>query len=186
MKFTIKEEKTVFDTYFKIIQAKVEYETFNGNPIQTTRFAFERGDSVAVLLYDSEAQNFIFTNQFRYPTCKHNIGWITEIAAGSVEKNEDPISCAKREVMEELGYSISSIEHIQTFYTSPGGSTERMFLYYAEVTSQEKIAEGGGLKEENEDIQQTTVPKQEIKNFMTTLEDAKTILALQWFLLNKN
>lgn len=186
MNYIIKEEKIVFDNYFKIKQAHVAYDAFAGNSIQATRFAFERGDSVAVLLFNPKAQEFLFTNQFRYPTCKHHKGWIIEIVAGSLHEREEPISCAKREVMEELGYSLSSIEHIHTFYTSPGGSTERMFLYYAEVSLEDKIAKGGGLKNEQEDIQLITIPKQEIGYFMTTLEDAKTILALQWFLLNKN
>lgn len=186
MKFVIKEEKLVFNSYFQIKQAKVAYDTFDGETIEATRYAFERGDSVAVLLWDSEKQNLILTHQFRYPTCKHNKGWIKEIVAGSIDNNEDPATSAKREVMEELGYFLPSVEHIHTFYTSPGGSTEKMFLYYAEVTSKQKINSGGGLKDEKEDIRLVTIPIKEIKNFMATLEDAKTILALQWFLLNKN
>lgn len=185
MKYLIKKENIVFDNYFQIKQAKIEYESFEGSTIESTQFAFERGDSVAVLLYNPDTKEFLFTNQFRYPTCKHDQGWIIEIAAGSLEENENPKTCAKREVLEELGFEIDSLQHIHTFYTSPGGCTERMFLYYAEVSNDNRVSKGGGLKKENEDIQLVSVSKNRIADFLTKLEDAKTIIALQWFLLNK-
>lgn len=183
MKYSISDEKTVFNDHYKIVKAKVTYDTFNGTEISTKRFAFERGDSVAILLYEKESDSILLTNQFRYPTCKHNEGWVVEIPAGSLEEGEDPVDCVIREVMEELGYNISSPQLINTFYTSPGGSTERLFLFFAEVSPSDKIAKGGGLDSENEDIQMVKIPVLDIKNRLSELKDAKTILAMQWFLL---
>lgn len=43
MEYKILEEKTVFDDHYKIIEAKVTYETFENKEITTRRLAFERG-----------------------------------------------------------------------------------------------------------------------------------------------
>ncbi|AFL80028.1 protein containing C-terminal region of TrgB protein [Aequorivita sublithincola DSM 14238] len=183
MKYSISEEKVVFHDHYKIIKAKVAYDTFEGKQIKTNRLAFERGDSVAILLYEKETKSVLLTNQFRYPTCKNNDGWLLEIPAGSMEENENPNECVTREVMEELGYKITNPKHINTFYSSPGASTERIFLFFSEVSKNDKTEKGGGAEDENEDIQLIRLPASEITSKILEFKDAKTILALQWFLL---
>jgi ADP-ribose pyrophosphatase len=185
MKYSISEEKIVFNDNYKMVKAKVIYDTFEGNQINTTRLAFERGDSVAVLLLEKESDSILLTNQFRYPTCKNNDGWLLEIPAGSMEENEKPEECVKREVMEELGYKIEKVKLLNTFYTSPGASTERIFLFYSEVSKSDHVEKGGGNESENEDIQLVKIPISEIASKISEFKDAKTILALQWFLLNQ-
>src|SRR5690606_26885425 len=113
-------EKVVFHDHYKMIKASVTFDSFTGSEIKTDRLAFERGDSVAIVLFEKETKSILFTKQFRYPTCKNSDGWILEIPAGSLEKNEDPENCIIREVMEEMGYKINSPKHLHTFYTSPG------------------------------------------------------------------
>ena len=184
MKYSISNEKVVFNDHYKMVKAQVSYNTFNGNEINTKRLAFERGDSVAIILREKETNSILLTNQFRYPTCKHNEGWLLEIPAGSLEENERPEDCIIREVMEELGYRIESPKLVSTFYTSPGASTERIFFFFAEVSQEDKIEKGGGQKNENEDIQMVKIPVSEILEKILKVKDAKTILALQWFLLN--
>lgn len=185
MKYSINDEKIVFNDHYKMVKAKVTYDTFDENEITTERLAFERGDSVAILLIEKESQSVLLTNQFRYPSCKNDDGWLLEIPAGSLEENEKPQDCVIREVMEELGYKINAPKHISTFYTSPGASTERMFLFYSEVSQKDKKAKGGGADNENEDIQLVKVPIAGILSKISELKDAKTILALQWYLLNQ-
>lgn len=185
MKYSIDNEKVVFDDKYKMIKADVSYDTFKGGKITTSRLAFERGDSVSILLYEQDTEQLLFTRQFRYPTCKHNTGWLTEITAGSLEENETPEECIVREVNEELGYILQHPQHITTFYPSPGASTERMFLYYGEVSSQDKQNKGGGNQNEHEDIQLIKVPGKEAKSFISELKDAKSIVAIQWFLMRK-
>ncbi len=185
MNYSIHNEKTVFNDHYKVVQAEVVYDTFDGNKITARRLAFERGDSVAILLLEKETKTILLTYQFRYPSCKHNQGWLVEIPAGTLEEHENPEECIKREVLEELGYEIGTPELISEFYTSPGASTERIFLFFHEVSTQDKIRKGGGAKAENEDIQSVKLPVDEIAFKLSQLEDAKTILALQWYLLNK-
>lgn len=184
MKYSVSEEKIVFNDHYKMVKAKVTYDTFGQKQITATRLAFERGDSVAILLLENDTGSILLTNQFRYPTCKNTDGWLLEIPAGSVEENEKPEACIKREVMEELGYKIKTAKLLTTFYTSPGASTERVFLFFSEVSINDKIAKGGGNESENEDIQLVKIPISEIISKIPEIKDAKTILALQWFLLN--
>lgn len=185
MKYVITKEETVFNDHYQVVQANVAYSTFDGGEIMARRLAFERGDSVAILLFEKESKSILLTNQFRYPSCKHNNGWLLEIPAGSLEKDEDPEKCIKREVLEEIGYKIKIPKLIHTFYTSPGAVTERIFLYFAEVSEKDKIAKGGGVEAENEDIQLVKLPVKEIEAKLSEIKDAKTIIALQWFLLTE-
>lgn len=134
---------------------------------------------------EKDTQSILLTNQFRYPTCKNKEGWILEIPAGSVEQNESPEECIIREVLEEVGYKISDPQQIQCFYTSPGAATERIFLFYKEVSQGDRTENGGGNKNENEDIEILKLPISEIKKKISNLKDAKTILALQWYLLRQ-
>lgn len=185
MKYSVKNERIVFKDHYKMVKASVTYDTFNSDSINTERLAFERGNSVAILLFEKETQSILLTNQFRYPTCKNGEGWLVEIPAGSLEENEKPEACIKREVMEELGYKLKTTKLISTFYTSPGASTERIYLFYSEVSEKDKTEKGGGSTEENEDIQLVKIPVSEITSKINEFKDAKTILALQWYLLNK-
>ncbi|MAP79780.1 MAG: ADP-ribose pyrophosphatase [Aequorivita sp.] len=186
MKYYIENEKVVFNDHYQMVKATVTYDTYSNTKITAKRFAFERGDSVAIVLFEKETKSLLLTNQFRYPTCKNNDGWIVEIPAGSLEENENPQDCVKREVMEELGYKVASAKLINTFYTSPGGATERVFLFYGEVSKNDKIEKGGGKADENEDIQLVKIPVSEIAIKIQEFKDAKTILGLQWYLLHQN
>lgn len=186
MQYTILKEQIIFDDHYKIIEGRIRYDTFGGGSNTVRHLAFDRGDSVAILLLEKESKNLLFANQFRYPTCKHNDNWIVEIVAGRLESGENPTEGIKREVLEELGYKIDSLEKIYTFYTSPGGCTERIFLFYAEVSEDDKKEIGGGAEQEDEDIQMVRIPISEIQGRLNEFKDAKTILAIQWFLLNRN
>lgn len=185
MNYNIKEEKTILNDHYKVVEAEVTYDTFNGEEITARRLAFDRGDSVAILLFEKESKSILLTSQFRYPSCKHNNGWLLEIPAGSLEENEMPEKCIVREVLEEIGYKIEIPKLTHTFYTSPGAVTERILLYFAEVSEKDKIAKGGGVEAENEDIQLVKLPVKEIEAKLSEIKDAKTIIALQWFLLTE-
>lgn len=187
MKYKILEERIVFDNFFKIKKAKIKHDLFDSTSIEVERLCFERGNSVAILIYEKDSDSFLFTNQFRYPTTKDNNGWIYELPAGSIEGNEEASERAREEVKEEIGYELNNLEFINSFYVSPGGTSEKIFLFYAEVDSINKKYEGGGLKYENEDIELVKIQKTEILNWIKTnkIIDAKTIIGLQWYVINK-
>lgn len=182
-KVIIDRRNRVFDDFFKIEEAYLRYERFDGtmSPV-VRRLNFERGDSVAALLFNSTTKRIVLVNQFKYPTHEKGPGWITETMAGMINEKEDPQSAVRREILEETGYRVRSLEHISTFYLSPGGSSERIILYYAELDDNDKITAGGGLAAENEDITNVELTIEDALEKIENGEiaDAKTIIAVYW------
>jgi len=187
MKYIIKKEEMVFDDFFKIKKAKIVHDSFNKNQIEVDRLCFERGDSVAVLIKEKDTNCLLFTNQFRYPSIKDGNGWILELVAGSLNENEDPKNRLVTEIDEEIGYNLESIELISSFFVSPGGTSERILLYYGEVDSTDRGHSGGGLIDEKEDIELVKIDIEKCNTMLSNCQfkDAKTIIALQWYYLNK-
>ncbi|HME05627.1 MAG TPA: NUDIX domain-containing protein [Bryobacteraceae bacterium] len=176
--------RRVFDGFFKIEEVDLRYERFDGGmtpPLK--RLVFERGDSVAAMVYHRDQNKLLFLRQFRFPTYEKGPGWITEVVAGMREHGEPAADALKREILEESGYEVSSLEPIATFYVSPGGSSERITLFYVEVTSANKIASGGGLVEENEDIETIAYSPEELAQAVAAgaIQDAKTLIGILWF-----
>ncbi|GAB3203212.1 ADP-ribose pyrophosphatase [Pontibacter aydingkolensis] len=163
----IKNRETAYNGYFKIYKLTVEQEgqTF-------TREQFDRGDAVAALIYDTQKQEYILAKQFRVGSESE----LVEVVAGMVDKGETPEQSIAREIEEETGYQVDKLEHLHTFYSSPGGTTEKVMLYYAEVSDQHH--DGGGNDHENEHIELVRLSADEFGKFQTP--DAKTIIAQQW------
>lgn len=69
--------------------------------------------------------------QYRHAAGKY----LLEIAAGTLEAGEDPLTGAIRELEEEIGVTAGKIEKLSEFYVSPGFLTEKMHLFLAtEIT----------------------------------------------------
>jgi nudix-type nucleoside diphosphatase (YffH/AdpP family) len=173
---------------FRIDEVKLQHERYDGSmSAEITRLILNRGDSVAMLLHDPENHQLLMCEQFRAPTLDKGPGWLIEVPAGVVETGEDPEECARREAIEETGYSPKTLQRIGCVYLSPGGSSERIHLYYAEVALSDKIAAGGGLLEEGEDIRLILMPVAEAlaKAAKGEIEDAKTLIAIQWLALRQ-
>ncbi|MFN8383653.1 MAG: NUDIX hydrolase [Anaerolineales bacterium] len=183
-KVIIENKKFVLDDFFRVEEAHLKYELFNGEMSRSVRrFSLERGNSVAVLVYNLDTQKIILINQFRYPTFKNGHGWLTEIIAGMVDPGEEPEESARRELLEEAGLTISTFEHICDFYTSPGGSSEVIFLYYAEVSGTFAIYnKTGGLPDHAEDIISFEMTLDEALKSIREgkIIDAKTVTAIFW------
>src|SRR5580658_10287442 len=110
-------KRRVWDGFFKIDELKLRYQKFNGDMTSPmTRLVFERGDSVAAVLFNTDTGRLIFTRQFRAPSYEKGPGWITEIIAGMIDSGEDPEHALRREVFEESGYRIRNARAISTFY----------------------------------------------------------------------
>ncbi len=174
-------KRRVFDGFFKIDELKLRYQKFKGDMTSpVTRLVFERGDSVAAILFNTDTKRLIFVRQFRAPSYEKGPGWITEIIAGMIDPGEGPDDALRREVFEETGYRIRDARAISTFYLSPGGSSERIFLYYAEVDNATHDGEGRGVEGEGEDIQLVEMSVSEALADVSVgrFPDAKTIVGL--------
>jgi nudix-type nucleoside diphosphatase (YffH/AdpP family) len=184
------QKKSVFKKFiFKIEEAQFRYEKFDGDMSETlTRLSLERGDSVAALIHNRIEDTLLLAEQFRYSTYGKGQGWLLEVVAGMVDGDEAPSDAMRREITEEIGYAVQVLHKINAFYLSPGGSSERIHLFYASVSRDDRVAKGGGVKYEGEDIRTVMLKTDEALKKMRVdeLPDAKTLIALQWFELNRD
>jgi ADP-ribose pyrophosphatase len=100
---------------------------------------------------------------------------LLELPAGTLEKNEDPINCAGRELLEETGYLATKLVPIGNFFTSPGILSEKMYAYAAYDLHQRKQA-----LEEGEDIEVVPTKFDDAIGMIHggEIHDGKTIAAL--------
>lgn len=109
---------------------------------------------------------------------------LVEIPAGKLEKGEEPIVCARRELEEETGYHCEKLKHLTSFYTSPGFADELVHLFVAEELV--KLQESAELDEDEfVDILELTLD--EAISFMSEnkIYDAKTAYAIQYLQLKQ-
>ena len=113
-------------------------------------------DAVAVLPWDPRRDRVVLIEQFRVGAVDAPEGpWLLEAVAGIIEPGETPAQVARRELLEEAGLAAGRLEHVGAYRASPGGTSERVEVFIAEVTAP---AEAGvfGRADEHEDIR--TVP----------------------------
>jgi len=100
-----------------------------------------------------------------------------EIPAGKLDvPGEPPLMTAKRELAEEIGKRASDWEEITAFYTSPGFSDERVWLYLAKGLSDAPDAEA----EEHERIEIVPWPLDRLDEAIADCADSKSLVALLW------
>jgi len=133
---------------------------------------------VAVIIPVLDDGRLILIKQFRYSTGKY----FWEFPAGTCDGAERPLTCAKRELIEETNFQAKHFKKIFDFYPTPGISTEQMFLYLATQLTPKK-----GVPDEDEDIQVYCFKPSTIESMIQNhkIKDAKTILAYSWLKLKK-
>jgi nudix-type nucleoside diphosphatase (YffH/AdpP family) len=178
-----------FDGFFKVDEIDVSHQGHDGAMRREQRLVFERGDAVAVLIYDAASKAVIVLEQFRAPVLvarrrddpHTSDGWIVEAVAGMIDEGETPEQAVIRETLEETGYRITAPRPIGTFFSSPGGTSERIFLYFAEVAAADRVDKGGGIAGE-EDIAPVRLSADELFRRLdrNQIEDAKLAIAAYW------
>lgn len=183
------EQTEVFkQAVFCVQAARLSYEKYDGTMSgEITRLSLERGDAVAAVVHIIPDDMLIFTEQFRYPTVAKKPGWLLEIPAGMIDGDEAPDAAMRRELEEEIGYQVKNLRFISTFYLSPGGTSERIHLFYAAVTAENHISSGGGVPSEGENIRVITMPVDDAlaKVASGDFQDAKTLVGLLWLQVNR-
>ena len=127
-------------------------------------------DAVCVVVV-TKAGDTVLVKQFRKPLERA----ILEIPAGKIDKDEDPLAAAIRELEEEVGFLKGDVRHVMDFYSSPGFCNEKLSLYLAEN------AELGPQRlDDGEFIELVTVPwKEAVAMAMRgELGDAKTVAGI--------
>ncbi len=189
MKVEILSRDNIFKGFFTLEKATVRFELFNKSMSPAVgRLNVYRGDAVSVLLYNSINQTLVFVRQFRYPvyTVEPDNAWTVECVAGAIEQGLADWQTAIQEVEEETGYRLNEtqLEYIGKCYPSPGGTSERIYLFAADVADCEPRAHGGGSSHDDaEDIRVEEYSYAETFRKVDSLEicDAKTLISLAWF-----
>jgi len=181
--------RRLFDDIFKVDEVIVAHQQYDGTmSVDERLLIFERGDAIAVLLFNAEKRTVVLVEQFRAPVLigrrredpASANGWLTEAVAGTIEPGESAEQAVIRETLEETGYRIEDPELIGKFFLSPGGSSERIFLYFARVSEAEKLQKGGGL--DGEDIKVLQIGVDDLLDRLAKglIEDAKLAIAACW------
>lgn len=127
------------------------------------------GSAVIVPVFDDNT--IALVKQYRHPARRY----LYEVVAGTLNKDEDPIAGAARELEEEIGHVADRIEKLCEFYISPGFLSEKMFVYLAT-----------GLRETKQNLEEDEVIEIHRITFDEALqmiergdiEDAKTITGI--------
>jgi ADP-ribose pyrophosphatase len=100
-----------------------------------------------------------------------------EIPAGKLDvEGESPLQTAKRELGEEIGKAAAQWEEIMVFFTSPGFSDERVWLFLATELSDDPDSH----PDEGERIEVVRWPLERLDDAISESQDAKTLIALLW------
>lgn len=132
------------------------------------------GASAVVPLLDNPRvadPRIVLIRQYRYA----GGGFVYEIPAGRLEKDESPVDCARRELEEEAGYRAANIEPLVSILTTPGFTDERIHLFVAwDLESRPQ------RHERDEFLTSVALPRTQLLQMLKRGEipDAKTALAL--------
>ena len=161
--------KTVFEG--RILDVDVlEVELDDGR--RSVREIVRHGVAVAIIPRLPDGR-FVFIRQFRKAmerTC-------FEVVAGNCDPGEEPAVSAARELKEETGYISKSMELLGPIFPSVGYCTERIDIFFAEVSGQ-----GATSFDEDESIETIILSEAELDEMIRTnqIADAKTLAA--WML----
>ena len=183
----IKKKEVLSNNWYVLNKLTFDYQKQNGEWEEQEREAYDRGNGATILLYNKIKQSVILTRQFRMPTYLNGntTGMLIETCAGLLDK-DNAEDCIRKETEEETGYRISKVQKIFEVYMSPASVTEIIYFFIAEYDDKMKVSEGGGLAQEQENIEVLELNFEAALNMIKTgeIRDAKTILLLQYAQLN--
>jgi len=148
----------------------------------------DHGEAAAVLPFDPDRKVALVCRQPRIgPLFGGFDAHLIEAAAGVIDHaDEAPASAAVREALEELGVRLGTIEPVVAAWTMPAVSSERIHLFLAPYSAADRVAAGGGLAEEGEEIEVIERPLKALLQDADAgrLPDLKS-LALVWALARR-
>lgn len=175
------------DNWYTLLKLTYQYLTEKGEWQTQIREAYDRGNGATILLYNKDQKTVILTRQFRAPTYinGNDSGMLIEACAGLLDE-DNPEDCIKKEAVEETGYKVSNVTKVFESYMSPGSVTEIIHFFIAEYSEEMKVSEGGGLDDEQEEIEILEFNIDAALQMIETgeIKDGKTIMLLQYMRLH--
>jgi nudix-type nucleoside diphosphatase (YffH/AdpP family) len=185
--YRFNEEQALYEGWGKLTKLTFDTTDEKGKSREHQNELYNTGNGVAVLLYNSKKKTVLLIRQFRVATVRNGNpeGLNIEVCAGKVDDLSADETIIK-EIWEETGYRVNGALQIMSVYPSPGAYTERLELYIAEYQDEDRKGEGGGLKDEGEDIEVMELPFDEALSMVHKgiIRDCKTIILLQYAAIN--
>jgi ADP-ribose pyrophosphatase len=150
-------------------------EVLEPSGVRTRRDIVRHSGSVVILAVDESGAEPSILLERQYRHAARQLLW--ELPAGRIDEGENDLVAAKRELLEETGYTASKWKCILRFYASPGFLAETMNLYYARG-----LRPGKAQPEDDEVIHVRFVPLSAAVRMVMrgTIKDAKTISGILW------
>ncbi|QIE44934.1 NUDIX domain-containing protein [Pseudohalocynthiibacter aestuariivivens] len=169
----------------------LRHPTFSGAMSdELRREVFVAVDAAIVLPYDPVRDRVLLVEQFRMGPYGRGDPrpWMLEPVAGHVDPGETPEQAARRECLEEARLELVALERINSFYATPGSSTEYFHCYLGLCALPDREQGNGGLATENEDIRTHVLPFDDAMRLCTTGEadNGPLIVSLTWLALNRD
>jgi ADP-ribose pyrophosphatase len=132
-----------------------------------------RHPGAVVILPVLDDGRILLERQFRYP----NDQVFIEFPAGKIDEGEDHLDCAKRELVEETGYTASDWRFVATIHNAIAYSDEHLELFLARG-----LKEGDAQLDEGEFVECFTATLDELLEWVRTgrVTDVKTIIGTFW------
>jgi ADP-ribose pyrophosphatase len=151
-------------------------EVLEPSGVRTRRDIVHHSGSVVILAIEEEGGSeprVLLERQYRHAA--RQMLW--ELPAGRIDEGENDLAAAKRELLEETGYTASRWRCILRFYASPGFLAEAMSLYFSRG-----LRAGPAQPEADEVIQVRMVPLSAAVRMVMrgTIKDGKTIAGILW------
>ena len=163
------EERIGGEVLFQGRMLRLERDTVRlPNGLETSREVIRHPGAVAIIALQD--QQVLLVRQYRYAIAQDTL----EIPAGKLDPQESPLNCAVRELREETGYR-GTLEHISTFYSTPGFTDEGMHLFLARDLVWDPLT-----PDDDEFIEVERIPWDEavLRAQQNEFNDAKTILGI--------
>tara|TARA_R110002050_G_scaffold100580_1_gene208136 strand:+ start:85923 stop:86504 length:582 start_codon:yes stop_codon:yes gene_type:complete len=180
-------KEVLSDNWYTLNKFTFEYQREDSTWEKQQREVYDCGNAAAILLFNKKRSTVVLTQQFRMPAFQNGIrtGMLVEVCAGLLD-GDSPEICIKKEVLEETGYKISSVEKVFESFMIPGTVMQIVHFFIAEVDDTMKVNEGGGAADETENIEVLEYPFETALNMIETgeIKDAKTIMLLQYVKIN--
>ncbi|MDQ0392250.1 NUDIX domain-containing protein [Labrys monachus] len=183
MAAAILDEALLYDGWNRLLMVKAR--TPSGAVIH--RSVEDHGDAVTVLPFDPVRRMALLVRQLRVALLRgHGLADSLEAPAGILDE-DDPAACARREAMEEAGLLLTDLVPLGCAFPMAGVSTEKMHLFLAEYGPASRVGAGGGLSEENEEIEVVEIGLAELAAMADggSLTDLKTYALVQTLRLKR-
>ena len=185
----VMEKVPLYQGFLSVYRYSLQHRLFSGDwSPKIKRELMERGHAVVVIPYDPVRDELVVLEQFRIGALADKRGpWLFEFVAGMFDADESAEEVANRELEEEAGLTAKRLIYATSYYSSPGGTDEKLTIYIAEVDSR-SAADFGGLAEEDEDIRVHVVSRKQAFAMLEREEinNAASVIGLQWLLLHRD